>query len=205
MYLKKILICCLSLFALIITFQKSNAQENGKLDAIFVAKEYSNSIVKILLFDSVAEKAVPGSGYVGRASGFIVTEDGIIFTNKHVIEYCMDYMQYETFNPSDKKISDEMNNYNPSNLSDPEYISIKSIHRAIPIIQVFTDKDENNYKLYQAKLISLDSENFDGAILQIISDMKGNPINEKFHPVPIGNSDETNQGEDICVFGFPAQ
>jgi hypothetical protein len=35
--------------------------------------------------------------------------------------------------------------------------------------------------------------------------MDGNPVTRKFTTVPIGNSDNVTQGEQLCVYGYPAQ
>ena len=90
-----------SLFALFILFTLSPsvtfAQTNkGSLDAVYISKTYYNSIVKILLYDSAAAKIDPDWGYIGRGSGFFVTDDGYIFTNRHFIDFCSIYCRYTT-------------------------------------------------------------------------------------------------------------
>lgn len=202
---KKIILPVFFSISLIFYFCKCNAQGTERMDATAIASNYYSGIVKILLFDSLAEKQNPGSGYLGRGSGFIATESGLIFTNKHVIDFCLGYIKYSYYNPSDKKIYDAVDNNNSSFFSDPDYLVIKYERKATPIIQVYTGKNENSYNLYFAKIIAIDTANFDGAILKIVSDINGNPVTYKFNPIPIGNSDSTKQGEDLCVYGFPAQ
>jgi S1-C subfamily serine protease len=194
----------LLLLAIIIFSVRIFAQDNSTLDATKIAGNYYNSIVKILVFDSLAEKAKPGTGYVGRGSGFLVTEDGYIFTNKHVIDNCISIMGYSYYDPVEKKTLTNKSNYEQKNIIDPEFLSISYISKAAPIIQIFTDK-YGSYKLFYAKVVALDTANFDGAILKIMSELDGKPITQSFHPAPLGNSDLTQQGEDLCVYGFPAQ
>ncbi len=81
-----------------------SAQQNSAMDATLIASNYYNSIVKILLIDSIAEEQKPGSGYLGRGSGFIVTEEGVIFTNRHVIDFCSGIVKYSYYNIADRKI-----------------------------------------------------------------------------------------------------
>ena len=114
-------------------------------------------------------------------------------------------MKYSYFSLTDGEIYNDMDVFDKSDFRNSEVLSISYVGRTVPIIQVYSGKTENDYKLYYAKIIAVDTSFFDGAILKIVSDIYKNPVTEKFHPVPLGNSDETNQGEDLCVFGFPSQ
>jgi hypothetical protein len=84
-------------------------------------------------------------------------------------------------------------------------VKINFVSYAAPIVQVYYGKGENDYKLYYAKVVSVSMGSFDGAMLKIVSDLDGNPVKDSFLALPIGNSDSTFQGEDLCVFGFPEQ
>jgi len=175
------------------------------LDPVSISKNYYNSIVKILLYDSIAAKSSPELAYLGRGSGFFVSRDGYIFTNRHVIDYCRGYCRYTTYNKDEKKEEFNTDTYTPSILKTPGLIKVNYTGRTAAIVQVYTNSNGSTYRLYYAKVVSMDTSNFDGAILKIVSDLKGNPVNETFHPVTFGNSDSTQQGQDLCLYGFPAQ
>jgi len=180
--------------------------QSSSLDATHIADTYSNSIVKILLFDSIAEKNQPGSGYIGRGSGFLVTEDGLIFTNRHTVEYCaFGYMDYIYNDPTTYEELRTISVYSQDRINDPATKKVIRTGHTAAIIQVYTGKGSDEYKLYYAKALAMDVGAFDGAVLKIVSDINKIPVSEKFHPVPIGNSDSTKQGEDLCLYGFPAQ
>lgn len=176
------------------------------LDATAIADKHYNSIVKILLYDSLSEKNQPHSGYIGRGSGFFVSDDGIVFTNRHVVEFCFNgYIDYEELDPSTGETSRKFAVYSDEILNSPTTVKIYRTGHPVPIVQVYNAKGENDYSLYFAKVVAYDASSFDGAILKVITDVNGKPASEKFHPVQIGNSDSTKQGEDLCLYGFPAQ
>jgi len=183
------------------------AQQSSKgLDAKYLAANYYKGIVKILLYDSTAAKSGIGSGYVGRGSGFIVTDNGIVFTNRHVVELCVNgYMDYDYNDAATNSSWRTTSAYSEEKTKDASITNVRYTGYATPIVQVYYGKGESEYKLYVAKVLTVGVGSFDGAMLKIISDINGKPVTTKFFTLPIGNSDAAVQGEDLCVYGYPAQ
>ncbi|MCT8339660.1 trypsin-like peptidase domain-containing protein [Flavobacteriaceae bacterium TK19130] len=194
----------LTLVFSILVLAISSCGEAG-LDTKLIASEYYQGVVKILLLDSELEKTGKGKGYMGRGSGFLVTEDGYLFTNKHVIEICVKgYIQY-SYKDSNNKIQTALSTYSDEVANSKDLVSVYRTGFADPYVQVFYGSGENDFKLYKAEVVSVGEGAYDGAMLKIIGDAEGNPIRKKFKPVPLDNADEIAQGEQLCVYGFPAQ
>lgn len=179
-----------------------HAQLNTKL----IASKYGSGIVKIICSDtSLTDSKSKSGAFLSRGSGFFVTADGYIFTNKHVIETCVwGYIAYD-YRDSYGQIRAGFDTYAENIINDKSFIKAYRTGYTIPIIQVFYGKGEDDYKLYKAKVISVGTGAFDGAILKVVSDIDGRKTNLNFNALPIGNSDNVQQGEQFCVAGFPAQ
>lgn len=176
-----------------------------ELDTKLIASKYQKGVVKIILVDQELEKVKPGSGYLSRGSGFIVTEDGYVFTNRHVVEMCVKgYIDYDYYAADGSKKS-SLQPYSEEIISHKDFIKAYTTGYTTPIVQVFNSANENDYTLYHAEVVAMGVGAFDGALLKITGDASGNPLKNKFSTVPIGNADNVQQGEQLCVFGFPQQ
>lgn len=175
------------------------------LDTKLIVSKYGEGVVKILLLDPEREKVKEGSGYIGRGSGFFVTKDGFIFTNRHVVEKCV--KGYVDYDYKDKlgKTKGGIDTYSKDLIDSKNFLKAYAAGYTRPIIQVYHGKNEDDYKLYISEVIAIGMGAFDGAILKVISDIDGNPIKTKFTALPIANSDKSEQGEQLCVYGYPQQ
>jgi serine protease Do len=193
-----------SLFLAFFSFCSIQADQEAK----DIAKKYAGGVVKVLLYDGeLVEKfdLTKDEGYLTRGSGFFVTNDGIIFTNRHVVEWCVyGYMVADWIDEDNVKHDLDILTYEEGLEKDPKIKKIYFTGHAEPIIQVFNDIHGENFALYKAEVVTI-GEKYDGAILRITETIEGDKIKEPFVSLPLTDASKVVMGEDIVILGFPAQ
>lgn len=123
------------------------------------------SVVQIVAIVEMEGRRV--EGWTG--SGTIISEDGLILTNAHVI------------------------------LSD-RYYEVVDLVVAITVAQ-----DQPPQQMFFADVIQADA-GLDLAVIKVRSDLNGSPANFDslgIEPVPLGNSDDLQLGDEIVIIGYP--
>ncbi|MBJ7450008.1 MAG: trypsin-like peptidase domain-containing protein [Parachlamydiales bacterium] len=179
----------------------------AEIDAKAIAKNYQNGVVKILLYDSGlvdAFKLKKDQGYISRASGFFVENDGYLFTNAHVVDLCVSgYMILDWVDEDDKMHKADLVAYYPNLENDKAIRKIYYAGHATPVIQVFSNNGDD-FDLYNAEILSM-STTFDGALIKVTEHLEGPNENGRFTYLPLGNSDSIVLGEDLIILGYPSQ
>jgi hypothetical protein len=84
----------MKVFVMCALFLLSSVLVSADPEAKSIAKKYVYGVTKVLLYDSnIAKEFDLGDdgGYLTRGSGFFVSEDGYLFTNRHVVGWCVGY------------------------------------------------------------------------------------------------------------------
>lgn len=183
----------------------TQAQFNPRL----IAENYNKAVVKVLMYDPVLDQITEHPVLLSQGSGFIVTSDGLVFTNKHVISEAIhgyliaDYADSEGNQYEAQFIGfEDIENYLWSGIT---FLKFYYVGYAIPLIQQFYGDGPDDFTLYLAEVLTY-SDAYDGAMLQIVADLDGNLTRGvSFASAKLGNSDKARQGDRICILGFPAQ
>lgn len=198
----------MKVFVMCALFLLSSVLVSADPEAKSIAKKYVYGVTKVLLYDSnIAKEFDLGDdgGYLTRGSGFFVSEDGYLFTNRHVVEWCVyGYMVADWTDESGQRKKMDIITYKEGLEKDPKIEKIYFIGHAEPVVQVFYGSGKDEFHLYKAEVVKL-AEEYDGAILRVISDLDGKKINQTFVALPFGDAYRVDMGEDIVILGYPAQ
>ena len=164
----------------------------------FAALKNFDAVVKVLIYPEDLIDLENGDALLARGSGFIVSTDGILFTNSDLVEWCVrgfmivDWMA--KFGSVEKEVVMTLQENNPL---------VKKTYRkgmATPIVQVFSN---GGYNLYKANVIAFGPP-YQGAALKIISNFQSEmaPL-PQFPTVSLGNALHLAMNEELTFLGYP--
>lgn len=178
------------------------------VDPVIIGQKYAGGVVKIILYDDDLVDDFHLSddqGQLARGSGFFVTPEGLLFTNRHVIEWCVKgYVVADWVDSDGQEHKTDILTYQGGMENDPMIKKVYYAGHTTPVIQVFRDLTQTHYDLYLAQVVAI-GDNFDGAIVKVVSTLKGEPVIKPFTSLPIGDSDKVVLGEKLVILGFPSQ
>lgn len=191
-----------------VAFLWSTALFAEAVDPVTIGQKYATGVVKIILYDDDLVddfQLTDDQGQLARGSGFFVTPNGLLFTNRHVIEWCVSgYVVADWVDPDGGEHKTDILTYTPGMEKDPAIKKVYYAGHTTPVVQVFHDQTQTKYDLYLAQVVAM-GQNFDGAIVKVLTTLKGEPVKESFTALPIGNSDNVALGEKMVILGFPSQ
>ncbi|MFT4040539.1 MAG: PQQ-binding-like beta-propeller repeat protein [Thermomicrobiales bacterium] len=148
------------------------------------------AVIEIALMVDVDEDGVPSSQYITMGSGAVLSADGAILTNWHVVDMAAHRAELDRWEAEAEE--------------DGHSLEIELIEDEVLILR--TEGISAPIPAFRAAVIA-EQHALDFAVLQIISDADGYPVDAgslALPFVPLGDSGALRQGDPLHVFGYPA-
>jgi S1-C subfamily serine protease/DNA-binding beta-propeller fold protein YncE len=148
------------------------------------------AVVQLAVLFDATERGVTTSQYVPVGSATVVSPDGIVLTNFHVVDMAAHQTQLDAWSAEGRT-------------EDPTLAF--ALDRET-VLLLGTDGASRPEPLYVAAIVAVD-EVLDLAVLRVTGDGRGAPLDVAANPLPYlatGNSGTVQQGDPIDLWGYPA-